>query len=403
MSHCCWHGGYSAARAQSGNSAELSSEQRAWMARRNQCQTTACVSDAYSARLAEFDAGFRAAPTTTGQLPQTENATALSSATTNAAPAVPQQATAHQDEAQHQELSATRAAFVAACDRAMVSRQGAFQRTESFSMFAGSGRASRIHTLEEAVQKRKESLRIGVDAIDREIRIFQSKAGQNDEALRRGSAPPNMTADWNADKECFSRYVAFLQSIAAPSLETMRQEFEQASAAKIELQRQARESTQRAKDEADAEAARQQKEAAIVAAKVEVEATERAVRQAVQQQTEAATQHEELRLAREAAAKAATEANEEAQRQAEKLPTCTDDVVLEMVKDMVAASPAGKVVGLRITDFENPSQTALSGPPPVRHCYTQMLTTDGRNWGPYTIRWEAGGHERFVVEVHLSK
>lgn len=50
---------YSAARTRSGNAPQLSGEQPAWTVQRNQCQTTACVSGAYSARLVELEAGIK--------------------------------------------------------------------------------------------------------------------------------------------------------------------------------------------------------------------------------------------------------------------------------------------------------------------------------------------------------
>lgn len=67
---------YSAAREQSGNPSQLASEQRAWMARRNQCQTAACVSGAYSARLTELDAGPKGPPTPAALANRDENASA---------------------------------------------------------------------------------------------------------------------------------------------------------------------------------------------------------------------------------------------------------------------------------------------------------------------------------------
>ena len=45
---------YSAVRSQSGNASQLSADQRAWMARRNQCQTATCISSAYSDRLSQL-------------------------------------------------------------------------------------------------------------------------------------------------------------------------------------------------------------------------------------------------------------------------------------------------------------------------------------------------------------
>jgi TPR repeat protein/uncharacterized protein len=77
---------YSVAQAQSGNSPLLASEQRAWMARRNQCQTSACVSSAYTARTAELNGGSNAAPTTSGQPTQADNVPATTCDTAAAFP-----------------------------------------------------------------------------------------------------------------------------------------------------------------------------------------------------------------------------------------------------------------------------------------------------------------------------
>lgn len=67
---------YSAARTRSGNAPQLSAEQRAWMAQRNQCQTAACVSGAYSARISALENGIQAGPTTSSQASQADNAPA---------------------------------------------------------------------------------------------------------------------------------------------------------------------------------------------------------------------------------------------------------------------------------------------------------------------------------------
>ena len=67
---------YSAARTRSGNAPQVSAEQRAWMVQRNQCQTAACVSGAYSARIAALENGIQAGPTTSIQTTQADNAPA---------------------------------------------------------------------------------------------------------------------------------------------------------------------------------------------------------------------------------------------------------------------------------------------------------------------------------------
>jgi hypothetical protein len=374
-----------------------------------------------------------------------------------------------QDEAQSQDPAATRAAFSTACDKAMVSHQtviGQYQGTGALTYFGQvQDRRNRIQSLEVAVQKRRDALRIGVDPVDREIQTFQKIIMQSEATLRRlggtgheSRQSQEQRADWVADEECYRRYVAFLQSIAAPSLEIMKQELAQASDSRIEQQRQARETQYKAADESAAEQTRERKEADFIAEQAEKERQLRevaaaAVRQkeaneaaatalrlqaqrtaeaeaaAAEQKTaaenaaalaklqmaeqaalesrrqaEVAAREEQERPAREAAVRAAQVATAEARSAAEKLPTCTDAKVLETVKEGVANSPAGKVVGLRVLGIED----ARDGYFPLdvehqkRNCSANLLTTGGTIVGNYTIRWTNKDRDEIWVETELQ-
>ena len=293
--------------------------------------------------------------------------------------------------ARAQQDDPTTTAFVAACKQA-VTFPG-YARTW-FGMGAATG-IMRIRTLDQAVQARKDALRSGVDELTRTMQQVQQAIDRLEESRRR---TPNDKFS-PIEEECARRYVAYLQSLDAPSWEIARKAAADETAAKLAQQQQFLQAQQQAQDAAAAETARQQKEAAIAAAQAEVAAAQRAA----QQQADAETRENEQRFAREAAAKAGKELADEQRRIAERLPGCTDDQVLEMVKGAVAASPAGHALGLRVVDIQNPRETGVGGSTPKRSCFAEMMTTAGRSWGPYTISWASGGQDHVLVEVQLSQ
>lgn len=308
-----------------------------------------------------------------------------------AASAVPARAKA---EAEPPIVADAHATFAAACDKAAVRIRGGRQGTASTSWFVN-GKSSRISNWSKAVQEREEALKTGRDRLTLEISQFKTQLTRVEDFFNRQPSYPSA----GLDVECVGKYIAFLQSADAPSWDAARRSAAQASAAKVEQQRQDRDAAQQSRDAAYAETARQQKEAAVATA----QAGEQAAQRAVQQQARAAILQEGQRLARDEVAKAGEEAAVEAKRQTEPLPTCTGDVVLGMVKDTIAASPAGHVLGLRIVDFDNPRETGVTVSPPMRHCFTGMITTAGRNWGPYTVQWASGGRDHILVELQLQK
>lgn len=278
---------YAAVRAHSGNLAQLSSAQRAWLARRNQCQTAACVSDAYSARLGELGAGPMAESASAGGVRQPENVLAPAQVTTNAGPSASQQ----DSVVPVQPDNAAREAFAAACNKAIPLKGYAnswFQQPSS----------RKIRNLEQAVQARREALRTGHDDLTRTIQEVEHAIDTMEDMRRR--FPGDRARP--IDEECAQRYVAFLQSIDAPSWDAAKKEAAQESAAGIDRQRQAREAQQRAADEAAAEQARQQKEAQVAAAQAEEVRQQREAAIAV-----AAVQRKEADEAAAAAVKRQTE------------------------------------------------------------------------------------------------
>jgi uncharacterized protein len=275
---------YAAVRAQSGNSAQLSSAQRAWLVRRNQCQTAACVSDAYSARLGELGAGPMAESASAGGVRQTENVVAPAQVTTNAALSVSQQDTVQPD-------NDARDAFAAACSKAIPLKGFAnswFQQPSS----------RKIRTMEQAVQARRDALRTGHDDLTHTIQEIEH-AIDTMEGLRRRNPGDRVLP---LDEECAKRYIAFLMSIDESSWDLARKGAAQESAAGIERQRQARDAQQRAADEAATEQARQQKEAQAAAAQAEEVRQQREAAIAV-----AAVQRKEADEAAAAALKRQTE------------------------------------------------------------------------------------------------
>ena len=279
-----------------------------------------------------------------------------------------------------QQDDATTAAFVAACKQAIPLGAPAgnwFGR-------AWSGGTVKILTLDQAVQARKKALSTGYDDLARSIWVVQDGI-KNMHYLQTKGIGVGTAGEKNAtiQEECGQRYIAFLQSIDAPSWEIARTALAQESAAVIAQQSQAVQAQQQAQEAAAAETARRQKEAAIAAAQAEVVATQRAA----QQQADAETREKAESFAREA----------------EKLPGCTDNHVLQMLKDAVAASPRGHALGLRVVDIENPRETGVGGSTPKRSCFAEMMTTAGRNWGPYTLSWASGGQDSVLIEVQLGQ
>ena len=305
---------YGTARAQSGNAAQLSSEQDAWLARRNQCVTMACVADTYVARLGELGAGPKAEPTAAAwdRLTRGTGAGAQAAA---APPAVPD--------------DATREAFVAACSTVMSPAD--FEATD-------------IVNMTQAVQARREALRTGGDQLGDAIRKVQGIVGAMEAARSRNPADPSLRIG-----ECVHRYLAFLQSMDAPSWDIAKQQAAQAKAAY------------------EAEQARKRAE-------------------------------------RDAADAARAAAKAEAQREVDTLPACDDSTILRAVKGIIAGSPAGKMNGLRVSGFEQVRDGSYGiGPDitlPKRYCLATFLTTAGALKGTYSIRWTEA-HDDIWIEAKL--
>lgn len=317
-------------------------------------------------------------------------------------------------------------------------------------LFFGIGSPDKIWDLETAIRVRMDAQRTRKDRLSEQVRDYQG-------LLTR------MRPSEKHEQECVRRYVALLRSFDTASLELARARAEQESADRIEQQRQTRTAKQAAYDEAAAEQARRQKEAETIAAQAaeerrqreaaaaaaalerQKEETARAIVEAAEQkkaaetataiaelkrtqeaakaeaaeavlkqqaaeraaweakrQAEAAEREERERPAREAAAKAAQEAEAAARREAEKLPACTDTAILETVKKVVAASPMGQIMGLRVFGFEQLRNVDLDTAPPKRFCAATMLTTAGTLRGSYNFR-RTEAHDGILVEVILDE
>jgi uncharacterized protein len=305
---------YATARAQSGNAAQLASEQDAWLARRNQCVTHACVLDTYVARLGELGAGAKAETTAAAWDRLTRGTGAGAQGATNAAPpAVPD--------------DAAREAFVAAC---------------STVMSPADFEAPDIVNMTQAVRARREAQRTGGDQMGDAIRKVQGIVAAMEAARSRNPTDPSLRIG-----ECVHRYLAFLQSMDAPSREIANQQAAQAKAAY------------------EAERARKQAE-------------------------------------RDAADAAYREAKAAAQREVDSLPTCDNATVLGAVKGMLADSPAGRLSGLRVSGFEQVRDTTsgVDVAHPHRYCSANLLTTAGAMRGAYSIRWTEA-HDDIWVEARL--
>jgi hypothetical protein len=320
----------------------------------------------------------------------------------------------------------TSESFAEACDKPSLYSKGlgAGNGRSRFYMF-GSERDRRIHKVEEAAQRRNDSLKSGVDPLEREITIFRKLikvVGEQVNQLNPNRDLKAFTADLSADIDCFSRYVAFLDSVDVQSLELLKRQMEQASAARIIEQRQAREAAQRLRELATAEAALRQKEAEIIAQEAEEARQQREAASIAAQKKvveDAAAREERERPLREAQAKAATataeqehlkqeiasqaakQAEAEKQEEAEKLPPCASSEVLTALKGAVADSPAGKTVGLRVLGIENPVARSLDLYTPKRFCSATLITSAGTDTGSYTVRWADKLRRTFWVELTL--
>jgi uncharacterized protein len=387
---------YSAAQAQSGNSSKPLYEQQAWVGRRNQCETATCLSEADSARVSELDSGLKAIPTkTTEQVRQTEYATAAPPVMTGTLPAIQQPNTAAPAPLD----DTMRKAFRVACSNPIplddIVRPW-------FSRHL-------IRNLEDAVLARRDALKTGKDPLSEAIQDTQKAISrmENEGLKNRGRgvpADPRLTLA----EECFSRYLAYLESVDAPSWDIARKAAEQESGARVEQQRQALESQERAADEVAAEQARQRKEAALVdesrqrheaaAAVARRQEAEEEAAATQKRQEEATAKEESERPAREAAAKIAQNAEEAARREAEKLPACADVAILKSVKEIVAASPAGVTDGLRISGLEEIRSVRLDTEPAKRFCSAKIMTTAGTMNGVYTIKWTEA-HDNVWIEI----
>ena len=287
--------------------------------------------------------------------------------------------TAAASPAQAQQDNAATAALVAACNQA-IPLKGFASRWFGNGPVAGT---MQIRNLDQAVEARKGALRGANDSLAMAIKNVQGTIGILEDSRRR--APGDRHAPIELD--CAQHYLAYLQSLDAPSWELARKALADASAAQLAQQREELEARQKVQDAAADEEARRQQEIALTTAKLNAEAA----------------QHEkERQYAVEAAAAAGKAQAEEARQAAEKLPICAEAQVLELVKQAVAASPAGHAYGVRVLDLQNPRETGVSGPPPKRSCFAEMTTTAGPSWGAYSIAWASGDQDRVLVEVRLK-
>jgi hypothetical protein len=276
-----------------------------------------------------------------------------------------------------QQDDAATAAFVEAC-KAAIPLKG-----YANSWFAQPS-SNAIKTLDQAVEARKRALGGGsYDGLAVQIRNVQHVVDllENSRKQRPGDRVVPV------DLECAHRYLAYLQSLDAPSWELARKALADATSAQIAQQRSELEARQKVQDAAADEEARRQQEIAFATAKLNAEAA----------------QHEkERQYAVEAAAAAGKAQAEEARQAAEKLPGCTDAQVLELAKQAVAASPAGQAYGVRVLDFQNPRETGVGGPPPKRSCFAEMATTAGPYWAAYSVIWASSDQDRILVQVRLK-
>ncbi|MDR3525569.1 MAG: hypothetical protein P4L66_15875 [Acetobacteraceae bacterium] len=284
--------------------------------------------------------------------------------------------TAAASPAQAQQDNAATAALVAACNQAIPLKGYAN------SWFAQPS-SNAIKTLDQAVDARARALRGANDGLAMAIKNVQHVVDLLEKQVKQ--APGDRHAPIELD--CAHRYAAYLQSLDAPSWELARKAAADASAAQLAQQRAELEARQKVQDAAADEEARRQQEMAITTAKLNAEAAQR---------------EKERQYAVEAAAAAGKAQADEAQRAAEKLPGCAEAQVLELVKQAVAASPAGHAYGVRVLDLQNPRETGVSGPPPKRSCFAEMATTAGPSWGAYSIAWASGDQDRVLVEVRLK-
>jgi len=254
-----------------------------------------------------------------------------------------------------------------------------------------------ILDLEQAVQARKDALRTGNDP----LMVVIQKTQESISRLEKDHRDQPTDLNNPPDQECFKRYLAFLESVDAPSWVIARKAAEQDSAARIEEQRRVLEAKERAAAEVAAEQARRQKEAEVIKAQMDENRKQREAAAAVAQRKDAeaaAAKEEWERPAREAAAKAAQNAADALKREAEKLPACADNNIIKSVKEIVAASPAGVTQGLRISGLEEISSVRLDTEPAKRFCSAKMMTTAGTINGVYTIRWTEA-HDNVWVEI----
>lgn len=271
---------YSAARAKSSNPSQLIADERTWMVQRNQCQTTACLSHAYSKRIAELGGESMPLAPAGHETNQTQSASASSMTPTNEAtfpvrPSVAPQSLAQQNAApqtsapqslgqpnsdQSMRQSTPRDEYIAACAKAT-------PMPGEVNAWVGKALYPAISSLEQAVQARRDAIddRGRPDALSGAIQWAQQESHMLGIFSRKYPNNPI----YALNEACDQKYVAFLQSIDAESLEIARKQADQESAARIEAQRQAHESQQGIADAAREEQVRKQKAEAAEAVQKE--------------------------------------------------------------------------------------------------------------------------------------